>query len=325
MDNTHSEARPPDYYVNPVGAAPIVMGDPFVLQHGDRYYLYGTWLQLEGFECYESADLMHWRLTGWSWRRTPDCPTQGPFWATEVVYHRGQFYMTFSGVLGGHLKMMLARSDRPDGPYHDLYMLWFDYGYSTIDGHIFVDDGRVYLYFSRNGGQDGYAYGKVYGVEIAAGLSGPLGEPHLLLEASQRWEQERWADNRCNEGSAVFKHAGRYYMTYSANDTAFPNYGIGYATASAPLGPWVKAVQNPILSSHPEIGVSGPGHNSITRSPDGTELFIVYHSHANPNSPSDHRVVNIDRLTFDDQGRLSLIGPTRTPQPLQSGAPHGIC
>ena len=80
--------------------------------------------------------------------------------------------------------------------------------------------------------------------------------------------------NRCNEGAFVVKHDGRYYMTYSANHTGFPHYGIGYATADTPLGPWVKAEENPIAATNVDIGVSGPGHSCITKSPDGTEMFI---------------------------------------------------
>ena len=119
----------------------------------------------------------------------------------------------------------------------------------------------------------------------------------------------------------MLKHYGRYYMTYSANHTGFPHYGIGYATADNPLGPWVKADENPIAATNLDVGVSGPGHNSITRSPDGTELFIVYHSHADPKNPSGDRVMNIDRLYFDEEGRLKIKGPTRSPQPMPSGCP----
>ena len=66
--------------------------------------------------------------------------------------------------------MALAVSDTPAGPYTDLHAPWFDFGYSAIDGHIFVDDdGKPYLYFSRNGVQDGYSFGIIYGVALADG------------------------------------------------------------------------------------------------------------------------------------------------------------
>ena len=310
-------------YTNPVGATPLHMGDPFAFWHEGKYYLIGTTAPSEGFHCYESTDLAHWQLKGWAWRKTADCWAVGAFWAPEVKYYRGKFYLTYSGLVRGskpnRLQMGLAVSDRPEGPYRDLHAPWFDPGYSTIDGHLFVDDdGTPYLYFSRNGGREGYSFGANYGVQLAPDLSRPVGEPVPLLEASQPWERVNWAKNRCNEGATVLKHQGRYYLTYSANHTAFPQYGVGYATADRPLGPWTKAEENPILASRLELGVSAPGHNSIVRSPDGKELFIVYHVHADPRQPSEDRVVSIDRLEFTADGKLRVLGPTRAPQPLPS-------
>ena len=308
-------------YTNPVGAPPVHMGDPFAFEHGGKYYLIGTTSPGEGFQCYESTNLVDWQLKGWAWRKTANSWAVGAFWAPEVKFYQGKFYLTYSGQARDSHKLLmgLAVSDAPSGPYRDLHTPWFDPGYSTIDGDIFVDDdGTPYLTFSRNGSQDGYGYGMIYGVQLERDLSKPVGEPVKLLEASQPWERINWARNRCNEGPTVIKHAGRYYMTYSANNTGWPGYGVGYATAKSPLGPWSKAEGNPILASHLEIGVSSPGHNSIVTTADGKEMFIVYHTHADPRNPSDNRVVNVDRLEFTADGKLRVIGPTRSPQPLPS-------
>jgi GH43 family beta-xylosidase len=316
-------------YTNPVGDPPIRMGDPFVLQHAGKYYLFGTTSSNTGFQYYTSEDLVYWKPGGWAYQKTENSWADALFWAPEVKFYRGKFYMTYSGRVRGSnpalWKMLtaLAVSDKPEGPYRDLHAPWFDAGYSAIDGHIFVDtDGAPYLYFSRNGSQDGYSYGVNYGVALAGDLSKLLGEPVKLTEADQPWERINWARNRCNEGPAVLKHNGKYYLTYSANSTGAPGYGVGYAVADKPLGPWVKSPDNPLLASSLEIGVSSPGHNSITMSPDGKEMFIVYHSHADPDNPKGARVVNIDRLVFDKSGRLRVIGPTRSPQPMPSGIQH---
>ncbi len=312
-------------YTNPVGETPISMGDPFVLQHGGRYYLFGTNASNEGFKCLESGDLVHWTPKGWAYQETEDSWAKSHYWAPEVKEYRGKFYMTYSAMPKKaetpRLLIALAVGDKPEGPYKDLHAPWFDFGYSAIDGHIFVDDdGKPYLYFSRNGVEDGYSFGIIYGAALADDLSKPVGEAVKLMEADQPWEKVRYAENRCNEGAFVLKRKGRYYMTYSANHTGFPHYGIGYATADKPLGPWVKASENPIAATNPETGVSGPGHSCITRSPDGKELFIVYHTHADPKKTSGERVVNIDRLQFDDDGKLKIKGPTRNSQPMPSGA-----
>jgi len=91
---------------------------------------------------------------------------------------------------------------------------------------------------------------------------------------------------------------------------------MGYATATNPLGPWIKYEGNPVLAKNLDIGVSGPGHNSVTTSPDASELFIVYHAHIHPDNPNAGRTPNIDRIYFDSDGILKIIGPTRSPQPL---------
>ncbi len=322
---THTQQTERTMYTNPVGNAPIHMGDPFVLKHGGAFYLFGTTSPREGFICYTSTDLVHWDSLGWAMRMAPGGWASAALWAPEVKFYRGKFYMTYSGMVRGsnpwRLQMALAVSDRPEGPYTDLHRPWFDPGYSTIDGHIFVDDdGTPYLYFSRNGKKDGYSFGVNYGVRLKPDLSGPDGEPVLVMEAGQEWERVRWAENRCNEGATVLKHNGTYYMTYSANHTEYATYGVGYATAKHPLGPWTKAPENPILASRLDIGVSAPGHNSLVLSPDDGELFIVYHTHADPAKPSSDRVVNIDRISFDAEGRLRVDGPTRSPQPLPSGS-----
>jgi GH43 family beta-xylosidase len=54
---------------------------------------------------------------------------------------------------------------------------------------------------------------------------------------------------------------------------------VGYATSKSPLGPFKKSDDNPILAKNVDKGgiVTGTGHNSITYSPDGKEMFCVYH------------------------------------------------
>ena len=206
---TNRNAPPPinsKTYTNPVGETPIHMGDPFVIQHEGRYYLFGTNASNEGFKCWGSPDLVHWKERGWAYRETDDSWAKSHYWAPEVEFYRGKFYMTYSAMNKAsdppRLLIALAASDKPEGPYRDLHAPWFDFGYSTIDGHIFVDDdGKPYLYFSRNGSQDGYSFGIMYGVELADDLSKPVGEPVQLMEADQPWEKVRYAENRCNEGA----------------------------------------------------------------------------------------------------------------------------
>lgn len=314
-------------YTNPIGGT-LTMGDPFVLADGSGYYLYGTTAVAEGFRCWWSDTMTDWQDRGLAFRKTPDSWGQETFWAPEVIKYRNRYFMVYSSqppkTKSFSARICLASSDRPEGPFENVAAPLFDNGWACIDGHIFLDsDGTPYLYFTKveviQEASKRYLSGVNYGVRIKADLSGMDGEPVLCTQASQAWELPEKGRSRCTEGAFVFKRNGTYYMTFSANHYAEPFYGIGYATAATPLGPWTQSPDNPLVERKPEIGVSGPGHNCVIPSPDGKELFMVYHTHADPERPSGRRVVYMDRLEVGDNGRLRLIGPTRSPQPLPSG------
>lgn len=316
-------------YTNPVrtqDGAVIRMADPFVWRLGGVYYMTGTTRQQSGFDLYTSPDLAIWTFAGEIYTKPEGHYGVAGFWAPEVFEHEGRFYLTYSAY-NPHTRLMLtslAVSDRPEGPYTDLYSPWFDFGYSAIDCHIFRDDDpeqSLYLYFSRNTSSPGFGAAQNYAVRLKPDLSGTEGEPLMITEADQAWEKVNWDHNRCTEGPAVFKHGDTYYMTYSGNHTGYDSYGIGYATARHPLGPWTKAEENPVMSTVRECGVIAPGHNSMVLSPDETERFIVYHRHADPEAeqPTFDRIVCIDRITVAPDGKLRIEGPTTTPQPLPSG------
>jgi beta-xylosidase len=239
-----------------------------------------------------------------------------------VVRYRGRFYMVYSCEgrdREAGFRLCLAASDRPEGPFTDVHAPWLDTGWSCIDADLFVDeDGTPYLSFDKVGvvrEPERYMYGMIYAVRLSDDLSRATTQPVLCAQSDQPWEEmDPKLRSRCNEGAFVFKHKGVYYMTYSSGHYLSPRYGIGWATARSPLGPWTKSGENPLLASDASQGVSGPGHSCMTWSPDGKEMFIVYHAHADASRPGAGRTVNIDRVAVDAQGNLRVRGPTRTPQ-----------
>ncbi|HLT89247.1 MAG TPA: family 43 glycosylhydrolase, partial [Sphingobacterium sp.] len=102
---------------------------------------------------------------------------------------------------------------------------------------------------------------------------------------------------------------GQYYMMYSANHFAGENYAVGYATAENPLGPYTKATNNPILEKNTHRGgnVSGTGHNSVLKTPDG-KMWCVYHGRTA--ETGQQRMVFIDEMKIRDDGTLVVLGPT---------------
>lgn len=340
-------------YTNPL---PVKLGDPYVLHTKGMYYMYGTGGVKNGFTAYSSADMMNWKSLGQVYASdTTKAWGISSFWAPEVYAVKNKYYMMFSAQWRDNpthelenFKIGVAVADKPEGPFVNLSNKpIFDPGYPIIDADVFFDnDGRAYLYYSRccykhAVASDVAAWAKqkgwyneieeswIYGIEIKPDFSGVIGKPVLILRppVSMADKQAEWesrsvtsheANRRWTEGSLTFKKGDTYYMMYSANFFGGQNYAVGYATSKSPLGPYVKAANNPILQKNVAQGgtVTGTGHNSIAYSPDGKEMFCVYHGRTT--TTGNDRVVFIDRMTVKD-GKITIDGPTTTPQRAPSG------
>jgi len=343
-------------YQNPL---PVAIGDPYVLHDtGSVYYMYGTGGGAkDGFPAYSSKDLVNWKHEGQVFRgNTNDSWGIGSFWAPEVYKVNNKYYMLYSAQWRDNptkelenFRIGVAVSDKPTGPFKDLTNKpLFDPGYPIIDANVYFDDnGKAYLYYSRccyknpvksevadwarkKGWYKEIEESWVYGIEMKPDFTGVTGDPVLLLRppVSMNDKQAEWesrsvtskeVNRRWTEGSTTFKKGDTYYMMYSANHFGGENYAVGYATAHNPLGPYEKAGNNPVLQKNTGAGgvVTGTGHNSITFSPDKKEMFCVYH--ARTQATGNERVVFIDRMMIDADGKLVVNGPTTTNQPYPSG------
>ena len=305
----------------------------------------------------EGQVYFHTNKNGWS---DPKASWGGAYWAPEVYEVNGKFYLFYSAQWKvnptqevENFRIGVAVADKPTGPFIDLAdQPIFDPGYPIIDANVFFDpNGKAYLYYSRccykhpfesevadfvrkKGWYTQIEESWVYGIELKADFSGVIGEPVLLLrppvqlnDKQAEWESRsvtaREVNRRWTEGSVTFKKDNTYYMMYSANHFGGQFYAIGYATSHSPLGPFKKAANNPVLQKNTDQGgsVTGTGHNSIAYSPDGREMFCVYH--ARTAKTGDERVVCIDRMEVKN-GKITIFGPTTTPQKLPSGASKAL-
>ena len=326
---------------------PIEFGDPFMLHASNgKYYLYGTSLS-DGFEAFVSDNMQEWSPLGYIYKGggedqwNIDC-----FWAPEVYERNGKYYLFYSANSRNNptneeenFKIGVAMSDSPAGPFKDINNRpLFEIDYPVIDANVLFDDsGKNYIYFSRccykhpveseiarkakeDGIYDSIEESWGYGVELKPDFSGIVGQPVKLLsppetlaDIQSEWESRSVAKGeaprRWTEGSFIFKKDGKYYMMYSANAFSGANYAVGYATSDNPLGPFKKSQHNPILSENRSDGgnVIGTGHNMALMMPDGN-YYTVYHGRLTDNP--EKRVVLIDRMLFDQEGNLSIEGPT---------------
>ena len=302
-------------FKNPI----LPAGDPFVLLHEGKYYLYYTmendepWESTDSFHtdvdgedgirCWVSEDLVNWEFKGFCLRRE-DVKGERWFWAPEVTYFNGKFYMIY--LADEHMGM--AVSESPLGPFVQEEKKWMCED-RCLDGHILLDDdGRNWLYFVRLCGRAGGG-NRIFVAPMAEDLSSVDFEKEtFLVQAEEAWETK---DGLVTEGPFVLKHKGKYYLTYSANHTRSPYYCIGCAVADSPTGPFRK-YDRPILEQNDKV--AGVGHHSFTTTKDGKTLLCSYHCHRGEGVVKP-RMFCLDKAEFVEtasgEDKLVIHGPTR--------------
>ncbi|BBD60220.1 glycoside hydrolase family protein [Nostoc sp. HK-01] len=323
-------------YINPVYQG--YFADPFVWQHEGVYYAIGTGAaEAQGtvdnidinkslvFPLLRSFDFVNWDFVGHALLR-PDPALGNNFWAPEVAYANGQFYLYYSvGHEDKNHQLRVATSDNLLGPYQDVGETLVDPNFCpfAIDPHPFCDDdGQWYLFYARDflDTEDGVHAGTALVVDRLQSMTKLAGEEKVVLRARSHWQ--RFLANRLMygaiydwhtlEGPCVRKHEGKYYCFYSGGRWETENYGVDYGVAENVMGVYSDAGNETgprVLKSVPNF-VRGPGHNSIVVGPDGETEYIVYHAWTNN---MDMRQICLDKLIWTPQGPRCQ-GPTWTTQ-----------
>ncbi|MBE5768835.1 MAG: hypothetical protein E7333_04480 [Clostridiales bacterium] len=296
------------------------VADPFIVPYEGRYYCFST--GGHRFDVKYTTRFRRWKtassltaLRGTAWS------TQH-HWAPEVYQYNGKWVMLFSAQMGADydLRVSMAFADKITGPYTDPGDKPFlDPGYNVIDASLFVDDdGTPYLLFVRDCSENYvgfYQCSHTYGVRLTEDLSAMVGEPVCLTVPDTPWEKKS-SPVLWNEGVFIRKHDGKYYLYYSANAYNTGDYAVGVAVSDAPLGPYVKQANNPILTQVTDENgkrlVCGVGHNAFFTV--GEELFTAYHCSTDPIHPSAARSLCIDRAGYHADGTAFINGPTLAKQ-----------
>lgn len=277
--------------------------DPSVLFHEDTWYLYPS----DGM-AYLSRDLVHWehhRLEPYE-----------VGWAPTVMHLRGKFYLTAC-------QAPLYVADHPLGPFKEIGPMLAPDGtelvhkkeYSThawADPMLFADDdGAAYAYW-------GISDPGVFGARLNPDKLNQLtSEPKLLFShhPDHRWEFNgdfnEDSSRTFMEGPWMFKHGGRYFLTYAAGGTQYRSYAMGTYVGDGPLGPFHYQKRNPILRDTTGL-VHGPGHGSIFPGPNNT-IWACYTCGCG-NEHLFERRIGIDPAGFDSEGNLFVKGASETPQ-----------
>lgn len=310
--------HPINVFKNPV--YPVSFPDPFVLEHDGLYYAYSTGVAEDGrvFAAAVSEDLVAWRpLGGVMPRLDRDSPH---YWAPEVAYDNGRFYLYYSVGNEEWMELRVATSNRPDGGFDDEGLKLTTEQFA-IDAHVLKDENGSWYMFYATDFLDHEFIGT--GVVVDRMLDPLTLEGKARPAARARYDWQVYDPERKEkggvrwhtvEGPSVVKRKGRYFMTYSGGNWQNDSYGVGFAVSPNIDEPdeWLQTCDGttclPILRSIPER-ILGPGHNSIVLAPNGRELICVYHEWQDGD-----RKMAIDRMEIISD-RILIIGPTDSPQP----------
>ena len=281
-------------------AGALGLADPFIFvdRTDSVYYIFGTSTPAKGFKAYASPDLERWVLMsgkaaeGFALHKNDVAVSSGgtwysdkDFWAPEL-YKVGNIYLMYYSAAE---HVYVAEASSPLGPFKQS-TLGFTPNAKGIDNSIFIDeDGKAYMYWVRFDGGN-----VIYCAEMEEGLRAiKTSTLKFCFRATQSWEL---LQGKINEGPAVFKHNGLYYMVYSGNHFECQGYGVGVATAPSPTGPWTKYADNPILCKPGSL--VGTGHCSVFTDLDG-KMKMVFHAHASTSAVAPRQTYVTD-LSFEN-------------------------
>ncbi len=80
-----------------------------------------------------------------------------------------------------------------------------------------------------------------------------------------------------------------------------PGYSVAYAIAGSPTGPFTRIGR--ILQQDTALA-TGAGHHSIIHTAGRDQWYIVYHRRPLGDTEANHRIVCIDEMHFDKNGRI---------------------
>ncbi|ODO07919.1 hypothetical protein I350_03500 [Cryptococcus amylolentus CBS 6273] len=225
-----------------------------------------------------------------------DMKNQTTVWAGELHKVDGAWHIYYS-----HKERIWAikGGDNPLDEYADPVQLYDHFG---IDNTVLVHNDTNYLLWachSTDVSNNTIAGSSMCISHLTTPTSINKDEISVISRPTEAWEQ---VGGHVNEGAQPLYWDGEIYVTYSASYCTKPDYSLGllHLIGDDPMDPaaWSKKTDGPVFSSG--NGEYGPGHNGIFTSPDGTELWNVYHAVTNANGSC-----GVDRQTFVEKVDVS--------------------
>ncbi|WP_347156427.1 glycoside hydrolase family 43 protein [Pontibacter chitinilyticus] len=275
------------YFTNPIADG----ADPWVIRRDGKYYFCSA----GNGRIYVSASkaltepgekVAVWKTPASGWN-------QSNVWAPELHFFNGKWYIYYAAAKKPGSPFLYQRSgvlesvsDDPFGPYEDKGMLYTGDSIQepgsakwAIDLTPLRLNGQLYAIWS--GWEADAATDKTKQHLYIARMQNPwtISSNRVKLSSPEEsWETGGELD--LNEGPETLKHQGKLFLIYSTRESWLKAYRLGQLTLADtlqnPMVPanWVKS--GPVFQG--TDNVYGVGHCSFTKSPDGTENWILYHT-----------------------------------------------
>ncbi len=319
----------PDEFYNPIlqGCYP----DPSITRKGDDYYLVtSTFAMFPGVPIFHSKDLVNWTQIGHvldrkSQLKVQDTGISAGIYAPSIKYNANNetFYM-ITTQFAGDINNMVVKTKDPFQGWSEVYKLKFN----GIDPSLFFDDnGKAYVVHNDapDRGKELYNGHRVikiweYDVEkdqVIAGTDKIIVDGGVDLSKKPIWI----------EAPHIYKRNNKYYLMCAEGGTGDWHSEVIF-TSENPMGPYVPAPNNPILSqrylnSNRANKVDWAGHADLVEGTDGKHygVFLAIR-------PNEKGLVNTGRETFilpvDWSGKYPVFENGLVPMEPKLKMPKGV-
>lgn len=248
-------------YKNPIRTG--MFPDPSIVRVGDDYYMVNS--SFIFFPCIpisHSKDLIHWKIIGHAitkpeWARVDDLEGGRGYWAPDISFHKGRYYITATYRLNDtgapYRKQIVVSADKPEGPYSKPVIIDED----GIDPSIFNDDdGKRYMLLNRGA--------RIF--ELSEDGTKQISKAQLLYYGDQK---------RAPEGPHLLKYNGYYYLFLAEGGTGL-GHRITVARARSLFGTYEPCPYNPIMRQQNDLSaITRCGHGKPVMT-QNEEWFMVY-------------------------------------------------
>ncbi|MCR5426777.1 MAG: family 43 glycosylhydrolase [Lachnospiraceae bacterium] len=269
------------YYKNPIRTG--MFPDPSIVRVGEDYYMVNS--SFVFFPCIpvsHSKDLVHWEIIGHAitdpaWAGLDRLEGGRGYWAPDISYDDGMFYITATYRLNDHVpnaadpvladgaeygtsdaqkivyrRQIVVRSAKPEGPYSEPVFIEED----GIDPSLFHEDGHHYMLLNRGA--------RI--LELNEDCTKQITPARLLYYGDQK---------RAPEGPHLLKKDGYYYLFLAEGGTG-PGHRISVARSRELMGIYEPCPYNPILrQTDPDARIQRCGHGKPVQTPEG-DWYMVY-------------------------------------------------